>query len=77
VLQRKLEKELGSIYAQYKPNAYLFDILDLLRQLLLTGALILMGEESVAQVFLGIIICIAWHPLRLLSHNFSRDIFVL
>ena len=60
VLQRKLEKELGSIYAQYKPNAYLFDILDLLRRLLLTGALILMGEESVAQVFLGIIICIAW-----------------
>ena len=60
VLQRKLEKELGSIYAHYHPHAYLFDVLDLLRRLLLTGALILMGEESVAQVFLGILICIAW-----------------
>ena len=72
VRQRKLEKELGSIYAHYHPHAYLFDVLDLLRRVLLTGALIMMGNESVAQVFLGIVICIAWLCILLLFRPY-RD----
>eukprot|EP00945_MAST-04E_sp_MAST-4E-sp1_P004948 g4948.t1 len=72
VLQRKLEKELGSIYVHYHPHAYLFDVLDLLRRMLLTGALIMMGEESVAQVFLGIVICIAWLCILLLFRPYRE-----
>jgi hypothetical protein len=58
--QRRLEKELGSIYSHYKPHAFYFDVVDLLRRLVLTGGLIMMGEESVAQIFLGVVVCVAW-----------------
>ena len=68
----QIGKELGSIYAHYHPHAYLFDVLDLLRRVLLTGALIMMGDESVAQVFLGIVICIAWLCILLLFRPY-RD----
>ena len=60
VVQRRMEKEFGSIYAQYNPNTYFFDVIDLVRRLLLTGGLILMGNESVGQLFLGILICTFW-----------------
>ena len=61
--QHIVEKEYGSIYANYTTECYYYDILDLFRRLLLTGGLIMMGEESVAQVFLGIIICAFWAGL--------------
>ena len=65
--QHIVEKEYGSIYANYTTECYYYDILDLFRRLLLTGGLIMMGEESVAQVFLGIIICAFW--MSLLIHK--------
>jgi hypothetical protein len=65
--QHIVEKEYGSIYANYTPECYYYDILDLFRRLLLTGGLIMMGEESIAQVFLGIVICAMW--LSLLIHK--------
>jgi len=51
--QRKIEKEFGSIYIDYKNDAYYFEIIDLIRRLLLSGGLILMGQDSVGQIFLG------------------------
>ena len=65
--QHVVEKEYGSIYANYNSDCYYYDIIDLFRRLLLTGGLIMMGEESVAQVFLGIIICAFW--MSLLIHK--------
>ena len=65
--QHVVEKEYGSIYANYTTECYYYDIIDLFRRLLLTGGLIMMGEESVAQVFLGIIICAFW--MSLLIHK--------
>ena len=65
--QHVVEKQYGSIYANYTTECYYYDILDLFRRLLLTGGLIMMGEESVAQVFLGIIICACW--MTLLVHK--------
>ena len=61
--QHVVEKQYGSIYANYTTECYYYDILDLFRRLLLTGGLIMMGEESVAQVFLGIIVCACWMSL--------------
>ena len=63
VKQRLVEKEYGSIYNNYTEECYYYDILDLFRRLLLTGGLIMMGEESIAQIFLGIIISFAWVSL--------------
>ena len=58
--QRIVEKEYGSIYVHYTPESFYFDVVDLLRRLVLTGGLIMMGEESVAQIFLGVVVCVAW-----------------
>ena len=54
--QHIVQKEYGSIYENYTPACYYYDIVDLVRRLVLTGGLIMMGEESIAQIFLGIII---------------------
>ena len=67
VRQYQVEKMYGSIYLHYIPECYYYDILDMTRRLALTGGLIMMGEEGVAQMFLGIIICAGW--LSLLIHK--------
>jgi hypothetical protein len=56
----KVKKEYGSIYSDYTEDNYYFDLLDLLRRLLLTGALIIVGEQSNTQVFLGALLCLLW-----------------
>ena len=56
----RVKKEYGSIYSDYTESNYAFDLLDLLRRLLLTGALILVGEQSNTQVFLGALLCQLW-----------------
>lgn len=58
--KKNLKTRFGSFYLHYKPAAYYFDVLDLARRLLLTGGLIMMGGESVAQIFLGIVVCAIW-----------------
>ena len=63
--QRVVEKEFGSIYVHYTPDSFYFDVVDLLRRLILTGGLIMMGEESVAQIFLGVVVCVGWLCLLL------------
>jgi hypothetical protein len=52
-VQRRIEKQYGSIYADYKDETYYFEIIDLIRRLFLSGGLILMGSDSVGQIFLG------------------------
>jgi hypothetical protein len=59
-IQRRVEKEFGSIYSDYKEETFYFEVVDLLRRLMLSGGLILMGSESVGQIFLAIIICAIW-----------------
>ena len=62
-LHRKVLKQFGSIYRHYTPECYYYDLIDLTRRLMLTGGLILVGEESVAQLFLGILVCVFWVTL--------------
>ena len=57
---RLVKKQFGSIYANYTEECYYFDLLDLLRRLILTGGLILVGEHSIVQALLGILTCISW-----------------
>ena len=54
---KNMKIRISSFYLHYKHTAYYFDVLDLARRLLLTGGLIMMGGESVAQIFLGIVVC--------------------
>ena len=56
----QVEKEYGSMYSDYTENNYFFDLLDLGRRLLLTGALIMVGSQSNTQIFLGALLCLIW-----------------
>ena len=56
-------KLLGSVYGDYSNNSYYFDLIDLFRRIMLTGALVLVGEGGGAQIFLGSIICLIWLTL--------------
>eukprot|EP00942_MAST-04A_sp_MAST-4A-sp1_P012240 g12240.t1 len=57
---RLTKKKFGSIYENYIEECYYYDLLDLLRRLILTGGLILVGEHSVIQILLGILTSMFW-----------------
>ena len=42
-----MEKQFGSIYMHYADDCYYYDLVDLFRRLLLTGGLIMVGEDSI------------------------------
>ena len=56
----QMVKQFGSIYGDYTENNFYFDLVDLARRLLLTGGLILIGEQSNTQIFLGALLCFIW-----------------
>ena len=56
----QMVKQFGSIYGDYTENNFYFDLVDLARRLLLTGGLILIGEQSNTQIFLGALLCFLW-----------------
>ncbi len=58
----------------YKDDYYYFEFVDLLRRIILTGGLVLLGREGVTQVFLAILVCILWVSL-LLQLNPYKDPF--
>ena len=43
-----------------KHDSYYFDLVDMLRRLLLTGGLIVLGDSSNVQIFLGGMVCVCW-----------------
>ena len=53
-------RKYGAIYSAYNPNSYFFDLLDMVRRLMLTGGLILLGQTSNVQIFLGGLLCTCW-----------------
>ena len=55
-------------------ECYYYDIVDLARRLLLTGGLIMMGEESIGQIFLGIIVCLIWLCLIIYKRPYKIDL---
>ena len=62
---------LGTVYADYTEPNYYFDLVDLGRRLLLTGGLILVGEQSNTQIFLGALLCLCWLVLVLVRRPYQ------
>jgi hypothetical protein len=50
----------GQIYAGYSADAYYFEIIEMMRKMILTGALALIEPGSLLQIFLGTLICAAY-----------------
>ena len=68
----QVKHKYGSIFEAYTPECYYYDLIDLVRRLILTGGLILVGnEEAVAQVFLGILISTMWFGLILYTRPYA------
>ena len=68
----KVKATYGSIFEAYVPECYYFDLIDLVRRLILTGGLILIGhDEAVAQIFLGILISAMWLSLVLYAKPYA------
>ena len=53
------------------PECYYYDLIDLLRRLILTGGLIMIGDQAVAQVFLGILVSAMWLCLVLYKRPYA------
>lgn len=61
----------GSIFEAYIPSCYYYDLVDLVRRLVLTGGLILIGsQEAVAQIFSGMLLSALWLVLVLYSRPY-------
>jgi hypothetical protein len=70
----KVKQKYGSIFEAYTPECYYYDLIDLIRRLILTGGLILIGdEEAVAQIFLGILISSIWLCLVLNNKPYASS----
>jgi hypothetical protein len=68
----KVKQKYGSIFEAYTPECYYYDLIDLIRRLILTGGLILVGnEEAVAQIFLGILVSSMWLCLVLYTKPYA------
>jgi hypothetical protein len=68
----EIKARYGSIFDAYVSSCYYYDLIDLLRRLILTGGLILIGNsEAVAQIFLGILICSLWLCLVLYTKPYT------
>ena len=57
----QVKRKFGSIFDAYTPQYYYFDLIDLLRRLLLSGGLAIAGSnQAVAQLLLGILVSALW-----------------
>ena len=67
-----MKRTYGSIFTAYRPECYYYDILDLTRRLILTGGLIMIGnEEAVAQILMGILVSAVWLCLVLWKRPYA------
>jgi hypothetical protein len=57
---RWIKNVLGSVYDPYRKGFYYSDQVETLRRVLLTGGLVLLGEDSVTRIFLGVLISMIW-----------------
>ena len=60
---RLVKKQFGSLYDNYTEDCFYFEMVNMFRKLMMTGGLILVGEESVVQALLGILTCTVWFGL--------------
>jgi hypothetical protein len=57
---RMVKRQLGTLYDRYTDESFYFEIVNMLRRLMMTGGLILVGERSVVQALLGILTSLIW-----------------
>ena len=75
---KTFELELGQLYMGYVTDAWYFEVIEMLRKLILSGALIVLQEEGATQILIGALVCMAYTVSFLLVHPLGRgEDFVL
>ena len=58
--QDSLEKIYGSLYIQYEGQYYWWEIVEMIKKMLLTGGLVLLAPGSTAQILVGVLITLVY-----------------
>ena len=64
-LKEQLDAELGSLYVDYEPQYYYWEVVEMLKKMMLTGGLVLLAPGSSAQIVLAILITLFYLTLVL------------
>ena len=67
----KVRKEFGSIYADYRRKYYYWEIVEMIRKVVLIGALVLVNKVPSLQIFLGVLICFVYSFMAALMEPFN------
>ena len=66
----KVRKEFGSIYGDYRRKYYFWEIIEMVRKVVLIGALVMIPIDSL-QIFFGVIICFVYSFMAALMEPFN------
>ena len=66
----KVRKEFGSIYGDYRRKYYFWEIVEMVRKVVLIGALVMIPIDSL-QIFFGVLICFGYSFMAALMEPFN------
>jgi len=55
-----LHEEFGSLYEEYEPSCWWFEIVQMSRKMLLTGGLLVIRSDSATTIMVGIMVCFGY-----------------
>jgi hypothetical protein len=56
----KIRQRWSQLFIQYESRYWYFELLEMLRKVILTGALVMFGDSAILQMVLGIFICFGY-----------------
>jgi hypothetical protein len=68
-----IEERLGFLYSSYKPTYFYWEIVEIVRKLLLTSCIIFVGDGTASQVLVGLLVSIICLSMHLRLHPFAES----
>jgi hypothetical protein len=68
-----IEERLGFLYSSYKPKYFYWEIVEIIRKLLLTSCIIFVGDGTSSQVLVGLLVSIISLSMHLRLHPFAES----
>jgi hypothetical protein len=69
----RLENVYGSLYVQYEPKYYWWEVFEMIKKMLLTGGLVMLAPGSSAQILVAVIITLIYYSLVLKLEPYEDD----
>ena len=81
VLHKRIKARVGFIYRDYIPEAYWFELVEMTRKVLLTGAIGIVGTDSMSQILFGAFVALVYFGLvcnlKPLKHDLDNKVMQL